>query len=262
MRFHKNLDQSTGIWQDAWSIAYSTSKQRSSVKSPRGYKINIPSWNCPRWIRFISMLYCSQNKINLNTQITINSVYTHFVCLSYGQCMILWCFCLIWVKKTRRENRTQIIQTWYFSCSGAEREREREVLALFSIPCFINQCFVYCSWASFAYLLIFTLLKPLGFKYTKSNRISFSNLRTRSTKEKRLHTTILSDIYNGAMFITTCSFCVLQYTPRTPSPSSKNNNLIKKKKKKQQKLSCFGNRWALAKHIENIFYIIIQDCEL
>lgn len=211
MRFHKNLDQSTGIWHDAWSIAYSTSKQRSSVKSPRGYKINIPSWNCPRWIRFISMLYCSQNKIKLNTQITINSVYTHSVCLSYGQ-WILWCFCLIWVKKTRRENRT--------------REREREVLALFSIPCFINQCFVYCSWASFAYLLIFTLLKPLGFKYTKSNRICFSNSRTRSTKEKILHTTILSDIYNGAMFITTCSFCVLQYTPRTPSPSSKNNNLI------------------------------------
>lgn len=32
-----------------------------------------------------------------------------------------------------------------------------------------------------------------------------------------------------------------------------------KKKKKQQKLPCFGNRWALAKHIENIFYTIIQD---
>lgn len=132
MRFHKNLDQSTGIWHDAWSIAYSTNKQRSSVKSPRGYKINIPSWNCPRWITFISMLYCSQNKINLNTQITINSVYTHFVCLSYGQ-WILWCFCLIWVKKTRRENRTQIIQTWYFSCSGAERERERERCWLYSL---------------------------------------------------------------------------------------------------------------------------------
>lgn len=46
--------------------------------------------------------------------------------------------------------------------------------------------------------------------------ICFSNSRTRSTKEKRLHTTILSDIYNGASVITTCILCVLQYTPRTP----------------------------------------------
>lgn len=120
----------------------------------------------------------------------MNSVYGHFVCLSYGQ----WMLDILSKENSKGKPHTDNTDS-IFAWSGVRWGGW--LYSLYDIPSFC----VYCSWASFSYLLIFTWRKSwFRFINTRSGRNQCASATSGLDLPSRKDCTPrFGQIYNGAL---------------------------------------------------------------